>query len=165
MARHNQPHAGSNEAAAGAAEEAGRAGADILRMTASAAEKSAEQFSQMFGMGGDSEQAAQRYSRGIGLLQDWVSAAANGYQDITREYLTWAQGQFQATTGALARLAQCRTPQDLVATQNQLLGENIALVLNANRRVAEIAKEVADRAAEKITRLADDAEQARKQAA
>ena len=133
--------------------------------TTGIAEQSAEQFSQLFGVGGDPEQTAQRYNRSVEALQECGGAVAKGYQDISREYVSWVQGQFQTTLSTFSRLAQCRTPQELIAVQNQLFGENIALMLNANRRFAEIAKEMADRAAEKITDLADQTEQEQRRAA
>ena len=160
MARSNQ-HQTASEAAVSAATEAERAGADILSITARVAEKSAEQFSQIFGVGRDGEQSAERYSRGLEALQECAVVAAKGYQDFSQEYLNWAQGQFQTTWTTLARLAQCRTPQEVLAAQNQLLGENVALALNANRRFAEIAKDMTDVAAAKISALAEHTEQKR----
>ena len=64
MARSNQQQT-SSEAAASAATEAERTGANILSITARVAEKSAEQFSQIFGVGRDAEQTVQRYNRGM----------------------------------------------------------------------------------------------------
>lgn len=161
MARSTQQNAreAAAEAAGNIADETGNAGADILSMTARMAERSAERFSGMFG-GGDADAAAQRYARSAEVLQDCGRAVAEGCQELSREYLNWARGQFQANLTAFSKLAQCRSPQELIAAQNQLFGENVALALSANRRFAEISKEIADRAAEKITQLADQAPQA-----
>jgi hypothetical protein len=155
MARGNQTaREAAAEAAGNMADEAGNAGADILSMTARMAERSAERFSGLFG-GEDAEATAQRYARSTEVLQDCGRAVAEGYQELSREYLNWARGQFQSNLTAFGKLAQCRSPQELIAAQNQLFGENVALALSANRRFAEISKEIADRAAEKITALAD----------
>jgi hypothetical protein len=60
---------------------------------------------------------------------------------------------------------QSRTPDQLVAAYNQLLGENIALILTLNGRIAEISKKGVDRTVERITDLAEEAELAKDQAA
>lgn len=158
MARANQQSPRDAEAVGTPGEDASNAGADILSMTARMAERSAERFSDLFG-GGAAEASAQRYAASAELLQDCGRAVAEGYQELTREYLNWARGQLQANVSAFAKLAQCRSPQELIAAQNQLFGENVALALSANRRFAEISKEIAERAAEKITQLADQAPQ------
>ena len=153
----SKERAGSDteEAASRTADETQKAGADILSMTARMAERSTEQFSQYFGAGRDSELATRNYGRRMEVLQECGSAVAKGYQEISREYLSLARGQFEANVAAFSRLAQCRTPQELLAAQNQLFGETVALALKANSRFAEIAKEVADQTTASIEELAD----------
>jgi hypothetical protein len=158
----NKERAGSatEEAASRTADEVQKTGADILSMTTRMAERSTEQFSQFFGAGRDAELATRKYGQRMEVLQECGSAMAKGYQDISREYLSFARGQFEANVVAFSRLAQCRTPQELLAAQNQLFGESIALALKANGRFAEIAKEVADQTTASIEELADKNERA-----
>ena len=167
MARANQ-HRNTNEsseAAATFAEETGRTGAEILTMTARMAEQSVARFSHMIGVGSGAGKTDEQHTRRMEVLQECGSALGKGYQDIWQECVSWTQGQFQANLTAVSRLMQCRTPQELIAAQNQLFGENIALAITANRRIADISKEMADHAAEKITELANQTEQAGKRAA
>lgn len=153
MARSNTQQ---NRASTEVFEETAAAGSEALGMARRAAERSSEQFSQLFGGSSrNAEEAAQRYSRGVEVLAECGTVVGKGYQELSRAYMTWLQEQYQANLSALSKLMQCRTPQELVAAQNQLLGENLALALTANRRFSEISKEVADQTAEKITHFSD----------
>ena len=84
---------------------------------------------------------------------------------MSREYVNWLQKQAQTNMTALFRLMQCRTGEQFVAAYNQLLGENIALALMFNGRVAEISKELVDRTAERMTEVAEQTRETKQQAA
>jgi hypothetical protein len=84
---------------------------------------------------------------------------------MSNEYMNWARNQMQTNVSSLVRLMQCRTPDQLLACYNQLLGEHIALALTLNGRLAEISKEVVDRTTERITEVVEQTQQAKKQAA
>jgi len=101
----------------------------------------------------------------MGLLQNWALISGAGYRDISSEYVNWLQNQMQVNLASVSRIMQSRSPGQLVAAYNQLLGENIALILTLNGRIAGISKAAVDRAAERITELAEEAELARDQAA
>jgi len=158
MARSTQRQAANdagNEAAWKATDETIRTGADILNMNAWVAERSVEQFSSMFGIGRHADQATQTYGRSMEVLRECGTVFGKSYQDIAAEYVNWAQAQFRTNLSAVSRLLQCRTPQELLAAQNQLFGENLALALTAHRRFSEISKDMSDLAAEKIAELAE----------
>jgi hypothetical protein len=140
-------------------------GANILALSARAAEKSVNGFSRMLGLGQNTHNVMQQSQRSMEVMQAWTRLLGIGYQDMSNEYMTWARNQMQTNVSSLARFTQCRTPDQLLACYNQLLGENIALALTLNGRLAEISKEVVDRTAERITEVAEQTQQAKKQAA
>ena len=140
-------------------------GANILTLSTRAAEQSAQGFSRMLGLGQNSGDVIQQSSRTMGLLQNWALISGAGYRDISSEYVNWLQNQMQVNLASVSRIMQSRSPGQLVAAYNQLLGENIALILTLNGRIAGISKAAVDRAAERITELAEEAELARDQAA
>jgi hypothetical protein len=138
---------------------------NVLTLSARAAEQSVNGFSRMLGLGQNSGDAMQQWLRSMEIAQASARLLGTGYRDISLEYMNWARNQMQANVTSLARILQCRTPDQLVASYNQLVGENIALALTLNGRVAEISKEVVDRTAEGITEMAEQTQQAEKQAA
>jgi hypothetical protein len=145
-----------------AAEEMGE---NILTLSARAAEQSVNGFSRMLGWGRNPADVMQQSQRGMEVAQAWARFLGNGYRDISLEYMNWARNQAQTNVTSLARIMQCRTPDQLIASYNQFVGENIALALTLNGRVAEISKEVVDRTAERIIETAEQTQQAKDQAA
>ena len=144
---------------------AGEVGASILTLSSRAAEQSVNGFSRMVGLGQNASEVVQQSVRGMELVQNWTLVFGVAYQNISLEYVKWLQNQAQANIASLSRIVQCRTADQLLAAYNQLLGENMALALTLNGRVAEISKEVVDRTAERITELAEQTQQAKDQAA
>jgi hypothetical protein len=163
MARNRQHEA--REAADEGVKAAEEMGANILALSTRAAEQSVNGFSRLLGLGQNTEDVKQQSQRGMEVMQAWTRLLGIGYRDMTKEYMNWAQNQMQTNVNSLARFMQCRTPDQLLACSNQLLGESIALALALNGRLAEISKEVVDRTAERITEVAEQTQQAKKQAA
>jgi Phasin protein len=144
---------------------AGEMGTNILTLSVRAAEQSINGFSRMLGLGQNTGDAIEQSRRGIEVVQAWTRLLGIGYQDMSKEYLNWARNQMQTNVTSVARFMQCRTPDQLLACYNQLLGENIALALTLNGRLAEISKQVVDRTAETIIDVAEQKQEAEKQAA
>jgi hypothetical protein len=145
-----------------AAEEMGE---NIATLSARAAEQSVNGFSRMLGWGQNPGDVMQQSRRGMEVVQAYARLLGNGYRDVSLECMNWARNQAQTNVTSLARIMQCRTPDQLIASYNQFVGENIALALTLNGRVAEISKEVVDRTAERIIEAAEQTQQAKNQAA
>jgi hypothetical protein len=163
MARNRQHEA--REAADRGVKAAGEMGANIVTLSARVVEQSINGFSTMLGMGQNTGDVVQQSARGMEVVQNWMLLLGAGYRDISREYVNWAQNQVQTNTTSLAKMMRSRTPDEFLAAYNQLLGENIALALTLNGRVAEISKQVVDRTAERMTELAEQTQQTKDQAA
>jgi hypothetical protein len=163
MARNRQHKA--HEAADEGVKAAEEMGENIFTLSTRVAEQSVNGLSRMLGVGQNAGDAIQQSARGMEVVQNWILLLGTGYRDISQEYVSWAQNQVQTNVTSLARITQCRTPDQLLAAYNQLLGENIALALTLNGRVAEISKQVVDRTAERITELAGQTQQTKDQAA
>lgn len=169
------------EQAAEAGQSAAHAGAEIARrnaetvrqaaqsgvtMATQAAQRSASQFARAFGLTGERvQQTTQQSTRNVQVLAETGAVLARGMQDISREWLNFAQDRARKNVESFGALARCRTPQDWFAVQSDLLRDNLEGALNSSRRVAQISMEVADQAARKIAHQAEDnAEQAHKAA-
>jgi hypothetical protein len=161
MARNRQNDARADETAT----RAGEMSANIFTLYSRAAEQSVNGFSRMVGLGQNPGEVLQESARGVELAQNWARTFGAAYQEISSEYVNWLQKQAQTNMTSLLRLMQCRTVEQLAAAYNQLLGENIALALMLNGRVAEISKEVVDRTAERMTEVAEQTREAKRQAA
>ena len=162
----------TNEAAE-AGQHAARAGADIaqsqaetvqqivqsgLSLATQAAERSVDQFAEVFGFSGErAEEAARQSSRNIEAIAECSTVLAQGLQDISRQWLDWAQDRVQQQIEGATALLRCRSPQDLFAVQSDLLRGNLELFLDSSRRIAERSVQLTEEAARKVTAEAENA--------
>lgn len=134
-----------------------------LEMAAQAAERSVEQFVRAFGFSGEqAEETARQSSRNIEAIAETSTVLAQGYQDISREWSNLVQNRFQRNLNGFNELWRCRTLPDLAAVQSRLLRENLELLVNNSRRLAEMSVQVADQATQKIAE--EDAKHAQRAA-
>ena len=163
MARNRQHEA--REAADEGVKAAEEIGANILTLSARAAEQSVNGFSRLLGLGQNTEDVKQQSQRGMEVMQSLdpafghrVSRYVEGIHELgakpdADEHEFARQIHAMPHAGSASRLLQ------------SVAGENIALALALNGRLAEISKEVVDRTAERITEVAEQTQQAKKQAA
>ena len=160
------------EEAANAGQTAAHAGADIARgsaetvrqvaqssvdMATQAAQRSVSQFAQAFGLSGERiQETAHQSTRSMQTMAECGTILARGFQDISREWVSFAQARVRKNVEGLGALARCRTPQDFVALQRDFVRDNLEGALNSSRRISEISAEVAGEAVRKI---ADQAEE------
>jgi hypothetical protein len=66
--------------------------------------------------------------------------------DVSNELINWARSLAQSQAGALAAMAQCRSPQELMALQVRTVREDISLMMETGARVRQIATTTATQA-------------------
>jgi phasin family protein len=154
------------EEAAKAGEQAMRAGADIARRTAETARETAQaglntavqgfqrvtdQFTQVLGFAGpQAEDLARQSSENIEAVSQASTVLVRGFQEVSREWFGSAQERFTKNIEALSRLAHCRSAQDFIAIQSELVRDNMQQAIDTSRRLAQASVRVADEAARTI---------------
>ena len=160
------------DAARNASEEVARASSDIAQRSTETvqdimrsgvetatkmAERTVDQFASVFGLSGrETQEAAEQSSRNIQAVAECSTVLARGAQDISREWLDWAQHRFQQQLEGLNALLRCRTPQDFVALQSDQVRQNLELLIESTRRIAERSVQLAEEAGEKIAVQAEE---------
>ena len=95
-------------------------------------------------------------SRNIQAVAECSTVLAQGVQDISREWLDWAQHRFQQQLEGINALLRCRTPQDFVVVQSDQVRQNLELLIESTRRIAERSVQLAEVAGEKIAIQAEE---------
>jgi phasin family protein len=158
-------------------DQAARTGADVAKRSVEAwqaalqsgtelaneiARQSTEQLSRALGVSGDeAEKATQQSSRNIEAMARSTSIMAQSVQDISREYLELWRKITTRSLGSMENFARSRTPQEVLATQSEIVRDNVQEFLQTTRRTAETSIKMADEATRGI---ADAAQQARRAA-
>jgi len=149
--------------AAKAGEQATRAGADIARRGAETArdtlqsglntavesyQRVTDQFTQVWGFAGpQSEKLTQVSSQNIEAVSQASAILAKGAQEISQTCLGLARDRLTKNIEALNRLASCRSVQDIVVVQSELVRDNLQQAIDTGRQVAELSVRVAKDAA------------------
>jgi len=157
----------ATQAAADAGAGAARAGADMVQRNAEAmqdawksgskaasqlAERSMEGFGRAFGITGENAgQAAEQSSRNLECIVQSGTICAGGMQSISREMLEFARTRMEHNLRRFDALAKCRTPQEILAAQTDLLRDNLEDLVQSTRRIAEISMQTADEAARRMS--------------
>ena len=137
-----------------------------LSMATDVAERSAAQFAHAFGFSGEkATETARQSSRNIEAVAEASTVLAQGFQDISHEWASLAQNRLKRNLDGFSELLGCRTLQDLIAVQSSLMRDNLELLVNNSRRLAEMSVQVATEAAQKITAEAEESKQRVRRAA
>ena len=141
----------SAETARRGAETAHQAAQSGLTMVSEVAQRSVDQFTRTFGFSGDNaDEVARKSSRNIQSVTDSGAVLARGLQDISREWVTFAQGRLRQNLEGMSRLAGCRSLQDVVQVQSDLARTGLEESINSARTIAQLSLRVADEAGQKI---------------
>src|SRR3954471_21120397 len=157
--------AATNEAAK-VGEQSARAGADMARRGAETArdtmqsgvtmatqsfQRLNDQFTQALGFNGpQAEELTRRSSQNLQAVSQASSVLMKGAQEVSHEVLGLVQDRVQKNIDGLSRLAGCRSVQDYVAVQSDLMRDGLSQVIDTNKRVAELSVRAADEAARAI---------------
>jgi phasin family protein len=162
--------------AAEVSERAARTGAEIVqrqteivnqawettnKMAAQWTQQSASQFARNLGLSGEeAQEAAQRSSLNMDAVIGSSGAIAEAMQNISREWIEFAQSRLEQNLERFQALTRCRTPQDFAAVQSELVRDNLEGFVQSARRTAEISARMADNAMRKLAESADRARRA-----
>src|SRR3954452_1038607 len=139
-------------------EQTARAGADVFRRGTETARDSlqsglntatqsfqriSDQFTQALGFDGpQAEELARRSSQNLQAVSQASSVLMKGAQDVSHEWFGFAQERVQKNMDGLNSLVGCRSVQDFVATQSDLMRDGLQQVIDTNKRVAEMSVRV-----------------------
>jgi phasin family protein len=111
-------------------------------------ERSMEGFARVFGITGErAEQAAKQSSRNVECIIQSGTIIAGGMQNISREMFEFARKRMEQNIHQMDALVNCRTPQELLAAQSDMVRDNLESFVAGTRRVSQISMQMADEAA------------------
>jgi len=96
--------------------------------------------------------ASEGLSDMVHLGTESAQAAALGVQDLSRECLRMSQKRLQTNLDGWARLAQCRSLQDVARIQISLLQDNLEQTLSNSFHLADLTVKLAEKTAWQGTR-------------
>ena len=152
--------------AARVGEQSARAGADIARRSTETARDTfqtglntanetvrrlSDQVTKVLGFNGpQAEELARRSSQNLQAVTQANTVLARGFQEASHEWISLAQERLQKNMEGLNRLVGCRSVQDFLATQSDLIRDGLQQVIETNKRIAEFSVQVAEEAAQTI---------------
>jgi len=144
-------------------EQTARAGADLARRSTETArdtfqaglntatqsfERVTDQVTKVLGFNGpQAEELARRSSQNLQAVSQANTVLARGFQDASHEWISLAQERVTKNIDGLNRLAGCRSVQDFVAVQSDLVRDNLWRIIDTNKRIAQLSLRVAEEAA------------------
>lgn len=183
--KNNEQIERATESTKKAAEEATRAGADMVRRagettrsnlesglnsTVQTFKRVTDQFTELLGFAGpQADEMTRRSAQNIQAVSHASTVLTKGAQEISREWFDVMQDRLAKNMDAMNRLAGCRTLQDFLTVQSEITRDQLGEAVNTGRRIAEVSLRVADEAAKVIQAQAgrnvtefDDAARARR---
>ena len=116
------------------------------------AERSMEQFANLFGFSGDTaRQSVQNSSGSVQALIDSSTVFASGIQNVSGEWVRFLQERVEQNLKSFDELTSCRTIQDCLAVQTRIVRDNIEACLQSARRTSELSTKLADDAIKQMS--------------
>jgi phasin family protein len=113
--------------------------------------RSVDQLSKMLGLSGETaRRAAQQSSGNLQAIVEGSSIIADGFSNVSGEWIRFTQNWVEQNLENLDHLRECRTLQDCMTLQTQMVRENLEAVLHSTRRTSELAAKMADEAIRRI---------------
>ena len=138
------PNRNGNEQNRNAAEDA----SESVKSGVEAAVKGFERVTAtVLGFSGPkAEELARQSSHNMEVVSQASTVLMRGFQEVSHEVFELAQERLKRNTEAMTRIAQCRSVQDFIAVQSELVRDNLQQLLDATRRVAEASLRSAEEA-------------------
>ena len=117
-------------------------------------ERSIEQFSKMFGVTGDTaRQKLQQSSGNVQVMLESTTIIAEGLQHLSSEWMRFAQEGVEQSLNRLEQLQLqgCRSIQEFMALQTQIVREHLESLLHTARRTAEHSSRIAEEASQRMS--------------
>jgi hypothetical protein len=119
-----------------------------LNTAAQSFQRMTDQVVQVLGFNGpQSEELARRSSQNLQAVSQANTVLARGFQEASHEWISLAQERVTRNIDGLNRLAGCRSVQDFVAVQSDLVRDSLWQIIDTNKRIAELSLHVAEEAA------------------
>lgn len=146
------------EAAAAKTAEASRAAAkansDILRSQMETAQQAmrsgleagarsfeglTQNWSRTFGVGAPNPDLAERSAQNVQVVSEASSVLAKGAQDASRAWFELTQRAMRTNMEAFGQLAGCRSMQEVMAVQSNLLRDNLQQAIESGEVIARVS--------------------------
>jgi phasin family protein len=116
------------------------------------AERSIEQFNKLFGLSGQTaRQTVQQSSSNMQAMLESTTIIADGLQDLSGEWLRFAQERLEQNMDHFDQLLGCRSPHEYIALQTRIARDNFEAMLQTAHRISERSTRSADEAARKMS--------------
>jgi hypothetical protein len=121
---------------------------------------STDQVMQLFNAHkGDARSPGNEMARNLQAVAQAGTVLARGAQDVSREWFELSQKRLQKNLDGLSSLAQCRSVPDFIAVQTSLIHDNLEQTLDNSRRMADLTRQLADKASRTVTVQAEKSPQ------
>ena len=110
-----------------------------------------DQFSKMWGFNSPhAEEMTRRSSQNIEALSQAGTILTKGAQEVSRQWFDLLQERLVKNLDAMNKLAGCRSLQDIVTVQTEIVRDRFGQAVESSRRIAEISARVTGEAAQVI---------------
>ena len=127
-----------------------------LNPTSQSFQRMTDQVKQVPGLNEfEAEEQTRRASQNLQAVTQASTVLVRGAQEVSQELFGLVQDQLTKRVEGLNRMAGCRSVRAFVATQSELMRDNVQLMIDTNRRIAALSVRIADEAADAIQAHAD----------
>ena len=127
-----------------------------LNTATESVQRMTDQVTQVLGFTGPkAEELARRASQNLQAVSQASTVLVRGLEEASHEWIGAVQDRVTKTVDGLNRLVGCRSVQDFVAVQSDLVRDDLQQVIDTNKRVAELSVRIAEEAARIIQVQAD----------
>jgi phasin family protein len=120
-------------------------------MASELAGKSVERFARACGVSGETaQQATEQSARNFEAIVQSGTILAGGMQNISLELLNFARKRVEQSMHRVEALVNCRTPQELLAVQSDLVRDSLEDFVQSTRHIAEISTQMAEEAVRRM---------------